>query len=158
MTIHVSDEKDRSCHGYVSDLRDLGDTLYQAEVADFTSVSDQGLYKSLIKMISEVVPEGTKYKSSIWNIGDQKALLKYVKENETLNIKEALEGTCFGHILLASEFSDVQVFYKSQDETSEGIQALQKFNADNENRIYTSSHGTNLFLIGTKKPKTNYTD
>lgn len=152
-TIYISDAEDRSRYGFIPDLRDLGDTLYQAEVAEFMSVSNQGLYKSLIRMISEVVPAGTKYKSGIFNSADKDALLEYVKENDTLDtldLRDALEKTVFGHILLASGFSNVQFFYKDQNRINEGIEALQRFNEDRENGIYTRSHETNLFLIGTK--------
>ncbi len=150
-TIYVRDNKDRSRYGFIPDLRVLGDTLYQAGVAEFMGVSNQGIYKSLIRMISEVVPKGTKYKSSIFNSRDQDALLNYVKENDTLDLRDALEKTCFGHILQASEFSNVQLFYENQDRIlNEGIEALQRFHDDSEKGIYTTSHGTNLFLIGTK--------
>lgn len=150
-TIYISSAEDRFCNGFISDLRDLGDTLYQAGVAEFMRVSNQGLYKSLIRMISEVVPAGTKYKSSIFNLQDQDALLDYVKEKDTLDLRDALEKTCFGHVLQASEFSNVQLFYKDQNGINEGIEALQRFNEDRENGIYTSVHETDLFLIGTKK-------
>ncbi len=152
-TIYIFDAEDRSRCGFIPDLVVLGDTLYQAGVAEFMRVSNQGLYKSLIRMISEVVPVGTKYKSGIFNPQDQNALLDYVKENDTLGLRDALEETRFGHILQASEFSNVQLFYKDQNGINEGIKALQRFNEDRENGIYTNSHGTDLFLIGTKKPK-----
>ena len=155
-TIYISDAEDRSSNGFIPDLRDLGDTLYQAGVAEFMRVSNQGIYKSLIRMTSEVVPAGTKYKSSIFNPQDQDALLDYVKETDTLDLRDALEETCFGHILQASEFSNVQLFYKDQNGINEGIGALQRFNEEKENGIYTSSHETDLFLIGTKKPKPHY--
>ncbi len=151
-TIYISDSEDGSRYGFILDLRDLGDTIYQAGVAEFMKVSNQGLYKSLIRMISEVVPAGTMYKSGIFNSQDQDALLNYVKESDILDLRYALEETCFGHILQASEFSNVQLFYKDQNGINEGIEALQRFNEDRENSIYTSSHGTDLFLIGTKKP------
>jgi len=152
-TIYISDTEDKSRYGFIPNLRNLGDTLYQAGMAEFMKVSNQGLYKSLIRMISEVVPIGTKYKSSIFNSQDQDALLNYVKERDTIDLRDALEETCFGHILQASEFSNVQLFYKNQDGTNGGIEALQRFNEDRENGIYTNSHGTDLFPIGTKKPK-----
>ena len=94
-TIYISDAENRSRCGFIPDLRDLGDTLYQAGVAEFMQVSNQGLYKSLIRMISEVVPAGTEYKSSIFNSEDQNAILNYVKENDTLDLRDALEKTCF---------------------------------------------------------------
>lgn len=152
-TIYLSDAEDISRCGFIPDLRDLGDTLYQAKVAEFMKVFNQGLYKSLIRMISEVVPVGTKYKSSIFNSRDQAALLNYVKESDTLDLRDALEKTRFGHILQVSEFSNVQLFYKDPNGINEGIEALQRFNEDRENGIYTSSHGIDLFLIGTKEPK-----
>ncbi len=151
-TIYVSDAEDKSCYGFIPDLRDLGETLYQAGVAEFMMVSNQGLYKSLIRIISETVPAGTKYKSGIFNSEDQDALLNYVKENnDRLDLRDALEETLFGHILQGSEFSEIQLFYKDKNGINEGIKALQRFNEDRENCIYTSSHGTDLFLIGTKK-------
>lgn len=149
-TIYIFDAEDKSRYGFICDLRDLGDTLYQAGIAKFMMVSNQGLFKSSIRMISEVVPEGTKYKSSIFNSADQDALLNYVKESDTLDLRDALENTCFGHILQDSEFSNVQLFYKDQNGIGEGVEALQRFNEDREKGIYTSSHETNLFLIGTK--------
>jgi len=152
-TIYISDAEDKSRYGFIPDLRDLGDTLYQAGVAEFMKVSNQGLYKSLIRMISEIVPTGKKYKSGIFNSQDQDALLDYVKERDKLDLRDALEETCFGHILQASELSNVQLFYKDPNGINKGIEALQGFNENRENGIYTSSHGTDLFLIGTKKPK-----
>ena len=155
-TIYISDAEDGSRYGFIPDLRDLGDTLYQAGVAEFMRVSNQGLYKSLIRMISEVIPVSTKYKSSIFNSADQDTLLNYVKESDTLDLRDALEKTCFGHILQASEFSNIQLFYKDQNGIDEGVEALQRFNKDREKGIYTSSHGTDLFLIGTKEPKLHF--
>jgi len=152
-TIYIFDAEDTSRYGFIPDLRDLGDTLYQAGVAEFMIISNQGLYKSLIRIISEVVPAGIKYKSGIFNSADQDALLNYVKGSDTLDLRDALEKTCFGHILQASKFSNVQLFYKDQNGIDEGVEALQRFNEDREKGIYTSSHGTDLFLIGTKEPK-----
>ncbi len=152
-TIYISDAKDESRYDFIPDLRDLGNTLFQAGVAEFMRVSNQGLYKSLIRMISEVVPVGTMYKSGIFNSADQDALLNYVKDSDTLDLRDALKKTCFGHILQVSEFSNVQLFYEDRNGINEGVEALQRFNEDRENSIYTSSHGTDLFLIGTKEPK-----
>ena len=153
-TIYVTDVEDRSRYGFLSDLRDLGTTIYAGEDAEFMMVYGQGLYKKLIKMISELVPAGTSYRPGIRNGNDQDRLLKYVAENEgQLSANNALEETCVGHVFLASEFSDVQIFYKNKDGISEGIKALQRFHTDREKGIYTTSSGTELFLIGTKKPK-----
>ena len=152
-TIYVCDIEDESRYGFIYDLRDLGDTLFQAGVAEFMRVSNQGLYKKLIRRISEVVPEGTKYKSSIFNYKDKEALINYVKENYTLELRDALEKTIFGHVLQSSKFSNVQLFYENKDGMYEGIKALQRFHEDRENGIFTGSHRTDLFVIGIKKSK-----
>ncbi len=149
-TIYIFDAEDKSRYGFISDLRDLGDTIYQAGIAKSLMVSNQGLFKSSIRRISEVVPKGTKYKSNIFNSADQETLLNYVKERDTLDLRKALEETRSGHILQASEFSKVQLYYKDKNGIGEGVEALQRFNKDRENSIYTRSHETNLFLIGTK--------
>ena len=76
--------------------------------------------------------------------------MNYVKESDRLDLRDALEETCFGHILQASEFSEVQLFYKDKNGINEGVKVLQRFYKDRENDIYISSHGTDLFLVGTK--------
>ncbi len=151
-TIYVFDAGDPSRYGFIPDLRDLGDTLFQAGVAEFMKVHSQGLYKSLIGMISEVVPGGTKYKSSIYSPMDQNEVLDYVKGRERPDMRDALEKTCFGHVLRASKFSDVRLFYTDQSRgVSKGAEALHRFSKDTENGIYTTSHGTDLFLVGAKR-------
>lgn len=150
-SIYIYDADDRSRYGSIPELRDLGDTLYQAGMAEFMMVHRRGLYKSLMLKISAAVPPGTKYRSSIANPADQAALIKFVEQtSDPLDIRQALKKTCFGHVLLASEFNEVQLFYNNQNDTLAGLTALQSFYNDRLNGIFSSSHNTDLFLVATK--------
>lgn len=150
-SICVKDTENPLNYGVFPEMRDLGTVLYNVEIADFTYANGKGLYKKVIQMISEAVPVGTSYKGSMANYEDQQEILEYVRDNKPdLNIKETLERTRFGHVLLSSQFNDVKVFYKDLKETTQGINALLNFSRDIEKGVFPSSHGTDLYLIGTK--------
>lgn len=152
-TVYVFDTEDHSRNGFIPGLRDLGDTLFHSELADFTRVYNQGLYKSLVRMISEAVPAGTKYRAGVFNTSDQDAFLKHFRMKDCKDLKGIIGKTRFGHVLQSSEFSEVRVFYSDPDgKTSEGEEALKRFGEDTEKGIYTSSHPTDLFLVGYKEP------
>lgn len=150
-SICVKDTENPLNYGVFPEIGDLGTVLYNYEMTDFTSVNGRGLYKKVIQMISEAVPVGTSYRGSMVNYEDQQGILSYVRDNKhDLNIKEALERTRFGHVLLSSKFKDVKILYKGLTNPSEGINALLNFSRDIEKGVFTSSHGTDLYLIGTK--------
>ena len=150
-SVVVIDIEDKSRYGIFPVIRDLGTQLFEAEVVEFMSVSGNGLYKKVLRMISEAVPDGTSYRSSMVNSEDQWRVLEYVNKNKvSLDVRSALEKTCLGHVLLASQFNNVQLFYEGSNGTEEGINALLSFSKDRKNGIFTSSHGTDIYLIGTK--------
>ena len=103
-SIYVMDAMNPFRRGFLPELRDLGDEIYSAGFAKFMEVQGNGLYKEVMRLISEAIPAGKKYRDSLMNAGDQQYIADYVERNDgSLSVKDALEMTCVGHVILATK-------------------------------------------------------
>jgi len=150
--IFVTDFEDNSRYGWFPEIRDLGTQLLNGVVVDFRYVQGNGLYRRVLQMISEAVPASTTFRDEMANLEDRGVICAYVNEQYPhLDVKGALERTCLGHVLLASQFSDVKLYYRDLSKTEkEGVDAMLAFREDTLRGVYPTNSSTELYLIGTK--------
>ncbi len=157
LSIDVVDIEDRYRRGILPCLVciDHDKRILSREMADFTAVHGQGLYKKLINMISYAIPSGTTYQTAVANLDDQDSLIKSAKsaqrKKEELSVKPCLENTLIGHVFYSSKFRDIRIFYRNMDDTVfEGEKALRQFSRDDSRDIFPHRHGTQLYIMAKK--------
>lgn len=134
---------------------DYEGTIISTQIADFTYFQGLGLYKKVISMISNAIPAGTSYRTAIARTEDQESLIRLVrsaKRRKTgLSVKSCLDDTLIGHVFSSSRLNDINIFYKNFDgRVYRGKEALLEFNREYSRNIFTTSHGTELFLVAKK--------
>lgn len=158
LSVDVVDLEDRYRKGTLPCLVciDYDKRILSRETADFTGAHGQGLYKKIINLISYTVPSGTTYQTAVANLDDQDSLIISARlaqqKNERLDVMSCLENTLIGHVFSSSKFNHVKVFYRNLDgKVYNGKEALQEFSRDDSRNIFTTSHGTELYIKATKR-------
>jgi hypothetical protein len=157
LSVRVTNPEDKYNGGILPSLccLDYERTIISTQIADFTYFQGLGLYKKVISMISNAVPAGTCYRTAVARTEDQESLIRSVRSANRrragLSLESCLDDTLIGHVFSSSKFNNIKVLYKNfGGRVYRGKEALQEFNREYSKNIFTTSHGTELFIVAKK--------